>query len=106
MFINVTDLLELISRNILKTSDIKYKKLYNWINIVIVNVLVYFIRWKTMKQMSKFQGKIGKSKYFCRKFSVLQLWELVQPIGKFILSFSFLLCRTISNISNNTTNII
>ena len=50
MFINVPDLLELISRNKLKTSDVKHKKLYNWIYIVIVNVLVNFIHWKTTKQ--------------------------------------------------------
>ena len=66
-FINVPDLLELISKNILKTCDSKYKKLYNWIYIVIVNVLVYFIHWKTTKYAKKLQRKIGKSKYFHRK---------------------------------------
>ena len=40
MLIAASDLLELISRNILKTSDTKYKNLYNWIYIVIVNVLL------------------------------------------------------------------
>ena len=49
MFINVPDLLELTSRNTLKTSDVKHKKLYNWINTAILNVLVYFIHWKTTK---------------------------------------------------------
>ena len=29
--------------------DIKYKKLYNWIYIVTVNVMVYFIYWKATK---------------------------------------------------------
>ena len=67
LFINVPDLLELISRNILKTSDIKYKKLYNWINIVTVNVLVCFMHWKTTKQAKQLQKKIEKSKYFHKK---------------------------------------
>ena len=49
VFINAPDLLDLLSRNILKTSDIKYKKLYDWIYTVIVNVPVYFIHWKTTK---------------------------------------------------------
>ena len=49
MFINVPDLIELISRNILKTTDIKYKLLYNWVNIVTVNVLGDFTHWKITK---------------------------------------------------------
>ena len=43
MLINAPDLLELLSRNILKTSDIKYKSLHQWIDIVTVNILVYFV---------------------------------------------------------------
>ena len=49
MFVNAPDLLELLSRNMLKTSDSKYKKLYHSIYIVIMNVLVYFRHWKTAK---------------------------------------------------------
>ena len=32
-----------------KLVDIKFKKLYHWIYIAIVNVLVYFLDWKIMK---------------------------------------------------------
>ena len=38
MFINDTDLLELISRNILKTSDIMYKNLYKWMYWYILHI--------------------------------------------------------------------
>ena len=49
MLNNNPDFLELLMGNTLKTSGIKYKKLYHWIYTVTVNVLVYFLDWKTKK---------------------------------------------------------
>ena len=50
IFRNITKYQEIsLSRNILNTSDIKYKNLCHWIYIVIVNVLVYFVHRKTTK---------------------------------------------------------
>ena len=68
MFINAPDLLELLSRYILKTSDIKYKKLYHWIYIVILNVLVHFIHWKTTKSAKELRKKSEKLNIFIENF--------------------------------------
>ena len=61
MFNNNPDFLELLMRNTLKTSGIKYKKLYHWMYSGTVNVV------ENNKISEKVIKTIGESKYFHRK---------------------------------------